>query len=182
MSETKQPVEILSSQQRNATIITLITFILLLLVSIVTLFFVAPQDKTIIDNFMIPSLALAAGYGYILARRGNHMRGIYILLGMIAAASALYPFAADNVGWQTAIGMLLITTSVANGTLPDKAASRISASAFVLAILVVLIEIFVAGISSNPVTPSSIVVTGILVVIYLGIIFFASANTRCKLN
>ena len=60
MNETKQTVDKLYSQQRNATFITLITFILMLLLTVVTLFFVAPEDKTIIDDFMIPGLALGA--------------------------------------------------------------------------------------------------------------------------
>ncbi|MBL8049783.1 MAG: GAF domain-containing protein [Anaerolineales bacterium] len=172
MTEIKQESEILSSQQRNATAITLITFILMLIVSIVTLFFVPNEDKTIIDNFMMPGIALGAGYSYYLARRGNHVRGIYVLLGIIIAASALYPLAANNVGWQTAIGMLLITTSIANGTLPLKTAGRISAAAFIFAILIVLIELFAPGLTNIPITNASIIITAVLIIVYLGLIFF----------
>jgi GAF domain-containing protein/HAMP domain-containing protein len=172
MTEHKRESEILSSQRRTANVITLITFILMMFVAIVTVFFVPNEDKTIIDNFMMPAIALGAGYSFYLARKGTHERGIYILLAVIAAASALYPLAANNVGWQTAIGMLLITTSIANGTLPPKTAGRISAGAFAFAILIVLIEIFAPGLANIPVTNASIIVTSILIVVYLGIIFF----------
>src|SRR5688572_4649975 len=172
MTEKKQTSDNLSSQQRAATLITLITFILMLIVSVVTLFFIPNEDKTLIDNFMMPGIALGAGYGYFLARRGDHIRGIYVLLGIIAAGSALYPLAANNVGWQTAIVMLLITTSIANGTLPNQAASRVSAAAFVFALVIILIEIFVPGVTNIPTSTSSIIVTGILIAVYLGVIFF----------
>jgi GAF domain-containing protein/HAMP domain-containing protein len=172
MTEVKHESEILSSQKRTANVITLITFVLMVLVAIITVFFVPNEDKTIIDNFMMPGMALGAGYSYYLSRKGNHVRGIYVLLGFIAAVSALYPLAANNVGWQTAIGMLLITTSIANGTLPTKTAGRISSGAFIFAILIVLIEIFSPGVTNIPVTTASIIITSILVVVYLGIIFF----------
>lgn len=176
MTKEKTSAEILYSQQRNATLITLITFILLVILSIITLFFVPAEDKTIIDNFMMPGLALGAGYSYFLSRRGDHVRGIYVFITFIASACVLYPLAADNVGWQTAIGMLLITTSIANGTLPNQVAGRISAGAFALAIFIVLIEIFVSGVTSNPITTSSIIITVILAIIYIGVILFRFRN------
>ena len=172
MTEIKQESDILSAQRRTATVITLITFVLMVMVTVVTVFFVPSEDKTIIDNFMIPGIALGAGYSYYLAQKGNHVRGIYVLLGIIAAASALYPLAANNVGWQTAIGMLLITTSIANATLPTKTAGRISAGAFVFAIVIVLIELFAPGLTHIPTTTSSIIITAVLIVVYLGLIFF----------
>jgi GAF domain-containing protein/HAMP domain-containing protein len=172
MTELKHESKTLSSQKRTANVITLITFVLMTLVAIVTIFFVPIEDKTIIDNFMMPGLALGAGYSYYLTRKGNHVRGIYVLLGFIAAVSALYPLAANNVGWQTAIGMLLITTSIASSTLPEKTAGRISSGAFIFAILIGLIEIFSPGLTNIPVTTASIIITSILVLVYLGIIFF----------
>ncbi len=172
MLEHKQEIDTLSSQKRTANWVTLITFILMGIVSVVTVFFVPNKDKTIVDNFLIPGVAICAGYSYYLSRKGDHIRGIYILLGFIAIASALYPFAADNVGWQTAIGMLLITTSISNATLPAKTARRISTLAFVFSLIIILIEIFVSG--KTVVTPkiSSIVILGVLILIYLGVIFF----------
>lgn len=172
MVELRNETEILSSQKRTSNVITLITFVLMLLVAVVTVFFIPNEDKTIIDNFMMPAMALGAGISYYLTRRGYHIHGIYVLLGFIAIVSTIYPVAANNVGWQTAIGMLLITTSIANSTLPAKTAGRISTGAFILSILIVLIEIFSPGITDIPITTASIIVTGILVIIYLGIILF----------
>jgi GAF domain-containing protein/HAMP domain-containing protein len=172
MTEHKYESEILSSQQRTAKLVTLILSVLMTLVSIYTLFFVSAEDKTIIDNIMMPCVALSAGYGYYLSRKGNHERGIYVLLAVISIASLLYPLAADNVGWQTAIVMALISTAIANGTLPPQSATRISIGAFVFAILIVLIELFAPGATSIPTTSASIVVTAVLAIIYLGIIFY----------
>ncbi|MBL8089916.1 MAG: GAF domain-containing protein [Anaerolineales bacterium] len=172
MTEHRHESEILSSQQRTAKAVTLILFVLMSLVSIYTLFFVQSEDKTIIDNIMMPCVALSAGYGYYLSRKGNHIRGIYVLLAVISIASLLYPLAADNVGWQTAIVMALISTAIANGTLPTQSAIRISIGAFVFAILIVLIELFAPGATSIPTTSASIVVTAVLAIIYLGIIFY----------
>ncbi|MFN3491327.1 MAG: hypothetical protein ACK40V_03815, partial [Anaerolineales bacterium] len=172
MTELKRESEILSSQQRTAKAVTLMLFVLMTLVSIYTIFFVPSEGKTIIDNFMMPCVALSAGYGYYLARKGNHERGIYTLLAMISIASLLYPLAADNVGWQTAIVMALISTAIANGTLPPQPAIRISIGAFVFAILVVLIELFTAGATNIPATSASIVVTTVLAIIYLGVTLY----------
>lgn len=172
MTEVKHESDILSSQKRTAKAVTLILFVLMSLVSIYTVFFVPSEDKTIIDNFMMPCVALSAGYGYYLARKGNHERGIYVLLAVISIASLLYPLAADNVGWQTAIVMALITTAIANGTLPAQSAIRISIGAFGFAILIVLIELFAPGATSIPTTSASIVVTAVLAIIYLGIILY----------
>ena len=172
MTEVKHESDILSSQRRTAKAVTLLLFVLMSLVSIYTLFFVPTEDKTIIDNIMMPCVALSAGYGYYLSRKGNHIRGIYVLLSVISIASLLYPLAADNVGWQTAIVMALISTAIANGTLPSQSATRISIGAFVFAILIVLIELFAPGSTSIPTTSASIVVTAVLAIIYLGIIFY----------
>ncbi|HRJ75304.1 MAG TPA: hypothetical protein PLX90_04860, partial [Anaerolineales bacterium] len=172
MTEVKHESDILSSQRRTAKVVTLILFVLMSLVSIYTLFFVPTEDKTIIDNIMMPCVALSAGYGYYLSRKGNHIRGIYVLLAVISIASLLYPLAADNVGWQTAIVMALISTAIANGTLPSQSSTRISIGAFVFAILIVLIELFAPGATSIPTTSASIVVTAVLAIIYLGIIFY----------
>lgn len=172
MSQVKSPADLLYSQQRNATWITLVLFVLMTLVSIFTIFFVPNEDKTIIDNIMMPCIALSAGYGYYLSRKGNHIRGIYVLLGVISIASILYPLAANNVGWQTAAVMALITTAVANGTLPAKDSTRVSTGAFVFAFIVILIDLFSPGVTNIPVTSASIIVTTVLAIVYLGIIFF----------
>ncbi|NUQ85038.1 MAG: cache domain-containing protein, partial [Anaerolineales bacterium] len=169
--------------RKIATRITLITFALTLATAFVTLFLVPNEDKTPIDNYMMPLVALSAGYSYFLTRRGEHIRGIYILLGVIALASASYPFAANNIGWQTAIGMLLVVTGIANSTLPPKAAGRVSAAAFALAIVIVVIELLVEGVTDIPVTTVSIIVTGVLGFIYTGIILsrFRQFSLRTKL-
>lgn len=171
-TKMKNSAEILYSQQRNATWITLILFVLMTLVSILTIFFIPKEDKTIIDDLMMPCIALSAGFGYYLSLKGNHIRGIYILLGVISVVSILYPLAANNVGWQTAAVMALITTAIANGTLPPKDATRISTGAFAFAFIIVLIELLTSGASNIPVTSASIVVTAVLAIVYLGIIFF----------
>lgn len=157
-------------RQRNAARITLITFALTSLVALATIFLVPAADKTPIDNYTMPFIALSAGYSYLLARRGAHIRGIFVLLAAIAIVSALYPLAANNVGWQTAIGMLLIATSIAFSALPEGTAGRVSAAAFLYAIFIILIELFVTGSTDIPVTNSSIVVTAVLAVVYLGVI------------
>jgi len=170
-------------QRKIATRITLITFALILIVAIVNAFFVPNEDKTPIDNYAMPLMALSAGLSYLLARRGDHSRAIYLLFGSIALTASVYPFAADNVGWQAAIGMLLIITSIANSTLPSRIAGRISAAAFLLAVLIILIELYVNGITHTPVTTSSIVITSLLVLVYAGIILsrFRLFSLRTKL-
>lgn len=172
IKRSQSPAELLYTQQRNANWITLILFVLMILVSIYTIFFVPSEDKTIIDNIMMPGIAISAGVGYYLSRKGNHIRGIYILLGVISIASILYPLAANNVGWQTAAVMALITTAIANGTLPAKDSTRISTGAFVFAFIVILIELFSPGVTNIPITSASIIVTAVLAIVYIGIIFF----------
>ena len=181
LQEQNQQTE--NYQQIIATRITLITFALMLMVAIVNAFFVPNQDKTPIDNYTMPFIALSVGLSYYLARKGAHIRGIYILLGSIALIALIYPFAANNVGWQTAIGTLVITTGIANSTLTSRAAGRISAAAFLLAIIIILLELFVNGVTQIPVTTSSIVITGVLSVIYAGIILsrFRMFSLRTKL-
>ncbi len=171
------------NRRKIATRITLITFALILIVAIVNAFFVPNEDKTPIDNYAMPLMALSAGLSYLLARRGDHSRAIYVLLGSIALTASIYPFAADNVGWQAAIGMLLIITSIANSTLSSQMAGRISAAAFLLAILIIVIELYVNGATQIPVTTSSIVITGLLVLVYAGIILarFRLFSLRTKL-
>lgn len=170
-------------QRTIATRITLITFVLILIVAIVNAFFVANDDKTPIDNYAMPLIALSAGLSYLLARRGDHTRAIYLLLGSIAITALIYPFAADNVGWQAAIGMLVITTGIANSTLSSGAAGRTSAMAFLLAVTIIVLELFVTGFTHLPVTTSSIVITAVLSVVYIGIILsrFRMFSLRAKL-
>ncbi len=164
--------QITNAQQRIAARIALITFLLMSVVALVTIFFIPDEGKTPIDDYMMPMIALSAGYGYYLARKGKHVRGIYILLGSVALGSVIYPIAVNNIGWQTAIGMLLITTSIANNTLPEKIAGRISMAAFVLAMVIVTIELFSPGIIDFPVTTSSIIATVVLGIVYAGLIFY----------
>jgi GAF domain-containing protein/HAMP domain-containing protein len=172
MMDDRNRQQMESPQQQTATRITLITFVLMVIVTVVTVFFVPSGEKTPIDNYMMPFIALCAGYSYYLARKGSYIRGVYVLLGGIAIASVLYPLAANNVGWQVAIVMLLITTSIANNTLPEKTAGRISVAAFLLAIIVILEEQFVSGIVDIPLTTSAVVITGVLAVIYFGLTLY----------
>lgn len=164
--------EITTARQRSARYITLVTFALTSLIALATFFLVPSADKTPIDDFMMPFIAAASGVSYLLALRGRTEPAIYTLLLSIGIVCAAYPFAADNVGWQTAIGMLLITTTIANSALPEKSAGRISAAAFGFAIAIILIELFFTGVVSNPITNSSIITVVALAAVYLGIILY----------
>src|SRR5688572_18859364 len=170
-------------QQTVATRITLITFALMLIIAIVNAFFIPNETKTPIDNYTMPLIALSAGLSFYLVQKGDRIRGMYILLGSIALTALIYPFAADNVGWQAAIGMLVIISGIANSTLSPKAAGRILAAAFSLAIIIVVLELFVTGLTHLPVTTSSIVITTILSIIYVGIVLsrFRMFSLRTKL-
>ncbi|NOH03111.1 MAG: cache domain-containing protein [Chloroflexi bacterium] len=170
-------------QQRLAGSITLITFLLMTVIAVMTLFFIAPEDKSPIDNFMMPLVALTAGYSFYLTQRGAYVRGVYVLLGTIVAAALVYSIVVDNVGWQAAIGMLVIVTGITNGTLPETIARRITTSAFVVAVGIVLADLLLPGLIEFPVTTSSIIVTGILGVIYAGLILsrFRQFALRTKL-
>jgi GAF domain-containing protein/HAMP domain-containing protein len=170
-------------QQQRVSRITLATFVLMFVVAIVTLFFVPAEDKTPIDNYMMPLIALSAGIAYFLARKGNHTRGVHILLGTIFIVSIAYPLVVKNIGWQTAIGMLLVTTGIANSTLSGRSAGRISIAAFLVAILIILIETFAPGDVQGTLTTSAIVVTTVLGLVYLGLIFyqFPRFHLRTKL-
>lgn len=172
MLENKQEAEKLSAQRRTAEILTLITFIMMTLTSVIAIFFVPSEEKTPIDNFMLPGIALSAGYSYYLARKGEHIRGIYILFSMIISATLLYPLASDGVGWQSSIGMLLITTSIANAVLPPSTAGRVSTVTFIFAILTIVIELFTTGLTKITPTASAIAVNVGLAVVYLGLIFY----------
>ncbi len=170
-------------QQTIATRITLITFVLMLIIAIVNTFFVPNADKTLIDNYTMPLITLSAGLSFYMVQKGDRTRGIYILLGSIALTALIYPFAADNVGWQAAIGMLVVTTGIANSTLSPKAAGRVLAAGFFLAIVIIVIELFVTGLTHLPVTTSSIVITSVLSVVYVGIVLsrFRMFSLRTKL-
>lgn len=172
MSEEPKQNMRTAAQQRITSIITLVTFVIMTAIAFATLLVVPESDKTPIDDITMPLIAVAAGVGYYLTRRKLHTQGIYLLLGAIAFVSAVYPFAADNFGWQTALGMLLLTTGIAYSTLPERTAGWIFTAASGLAIGIILVELFFPGNVSNPVTPSSIVVIVLLVTVYLGIIIY----------
>jgi len=168
LQEQDQQTE--NDQRTIASRITLITFALMLIIAIVNAFFIPNEDKTAIDNYAMPLIALSAGLSFYMVRKGDHTRGIYILLGSVALTALVYPLAADNVGWQAAIGMLVITTGIASSTLSPKAAGRILAAAFSLAVIIILLELFVTGLTHIPVTTSSIVITSVLSVVYVGMV------------
>ncbi len=158
------------ARRRNAVRITLATFVLMVVIALANAFFVPDEDKTLIDNYTMPFMALAAGLSYAFVVRGHIQRGIYTLLASIFLIAFAYPFVADDVGWQAAIGMLVLTTSIANGTLPSRIAARVSVTAFLLAASIIVVELFVTGITRIPVTTSSIIITAALTIIYAGII------------
>lgn len=180
MTDSKQQLH--AARQRSATRITLVTFALMVVVALVTVFLVPSGSKTPIDDLMMPFVALTAWYAYQLSRTGNHVRGIYVLLAGIAVTSALYPLAANNTGVQTAVVMLLITTGIANTTLPERTAGRISAAAFMLAIFIVAVELSITPSTDIPVTTSSVVITAGLAIVYLGLIVsrFRTFSLRTK--
>jgi GAF domain-containing protein/HAMP domain-containing protein len=183
MTEDRTQQQPTSFQQQRVTRITLATFMLMFAVAIVTLFFVPAEDKTPIDNYMMPLIALSAGVAYFLARKGNHTRGVHILLGTIFIVSIAYPLVVKNIGWQTATGMLLVTTGIAHSTLSGRSAGRISVAAFLVAILIILIETFAPGVVQGTLTTSAIVVTTALGLVYLGLILyqFPRFHLRTKL-
>ncbi|MGB8980431.1 MAG: GAF domain-containing protein, partial [Anaerolineales bacterium] len=172
-----------AQRRRNAEWVTLITFVLMLGIAIYSLFAVSEADKTVMDNYAMPWVAVTAGISYFIVRKGGYTRGIYVLLGSIAVVSIAYPIFADNVGWQTAVGSLFLITSIAIITLPSGTAGRISAAAFVLGILIIMTDLYVTGISHTPVTTSAIVITSLLSVIYVGLILsrFRMFSLRTKL-
>jgi GAF domain-containing protein/HAMP domain-containing protein len=171
------------ARQRNAVRITFATFALMVVIALANAFLVPNDEKTLIDNYTMPFMALAAGLSYAFVVRGHLHRGIYTLLASIFLIAFAYPFVADDVGWQAAIGMLVLTTSIANGTLPSRIAARVSVTAFLLATSIIVVELFVTGITHIPVTTSSIVITIVLTIIYAGIIAaqFRSFSLRGKL-
>jgi GAF domain-containing protein/HAMP domain-containing protein len=183
MTEDRTQQQPTSFQQQRVTRITLATFMLMFAVAIVTLFFVPAEDKTPIDNYMMPLIALSAGVAYFLARKGNHTRGVHILLGTIFIVSIAYPLVVKNIGWQTATGMLLVTTGIAHSTLSGRSAGRISVAAFLVAILIILIETFAPGVVQGTLTTSAIMVTTALGLVYLGLILyqFPRFHLRTKL-
>lgn len=183
MTEDRKTELVKADRQRLAEALTLATFIVMALIALSTLFFVPPGDKTPIDNFTMPFVAAAAGVGYYLTRRGRHTAGILILLLAIGLVSVSYPFVADNIGWQTAIGMLLITTAIANAVFVEGVAGRISTAAFGLAIAIILVEAVTPGVVSNPVTNSSVIITSLLGFLYVGFILyrFRQYGLRTKL-
>lgn len=164
--------ENIPARERLAANITLITFLLMVILSVVTLFFIAPEDKTPIDNFMMPLVAFSAGYGYYLSRNGKYLRGIYLLMATIAVVAILYAVVIDNVGWQAAIGMLVTITGITNGTLSERDARRITNGAFITAVGIVFLDLFLTGFTAFPVTTSSIIVTTVLGLIYVGLILY----------
>ena len=172
MTEKQDRQQTLSSQEGLAKSITLITFILMIGVSLLTLFFIPPEGKTPIDNVAMPFVALGAGAAYYLTRQHKYVTGIYSLLGVIVAVATAYALVIDNIGWQTAIGMLVIITGITNGTLAQLEARRISAIAFVFAILIVFTDLFLTGLIEFETTVSSYVITISLAVIYTGLILY----------
>lgn len=160
------------SQATLAKNITLITFIVMLGVSLLTIFFISSDAKTPIDDVAMSLVALGAGVSYFLARQNRHVIGIYSLFTVIAVISAAYAVVIDNLGWQTAIGMLVLVTAIANGTLNENDSRRVSAIAFFYAILIVFIDLFTTGLILFPITTSSNLITAVLAVIYLGQILY----------
>ena len=183
MTEEKMQQPLIETpHQQRAIQVTLITLLLMIGLTI-TVFFIPQESRTPIDVYAMPIIALSAGYSYYLARKGSHASGVYILLASIAIISVIYPFVSNNTGWQTAIFMLLITTSIANNVLPERTAGRISAAAFLLAVVIILIEIFAPGIVDIPLSLSSVIVIAIFGVVYLGLTLsrFPQYTLRTKL-
>ncbi len=183
MTEEKMQQPLIETpHQQRAVQVTLITLLLMIGLTI-TVFFIPQESRTPIDVYAMPIIALSAGYSYYLARKGSHASGVYILLASIAIISVIYPFVSNNTGWQTAIFMLLITTSIANNVLPERTAGRISAAAFLLAVVIILIEIFAPGIVDIPLSLSSVIVIVIFGVVYLGLALsrFPQYTLRTKL-
>jgi hypothetical protein len=83
MMDDRKQQQMGSPQQQTAIRITLITFVLMVIVAVVTVFFVPSGEKTPIDNYMMPFIALCAVYSYYLARKGSYIRGVYVLLGVL---------------------------------------------------------------------------------------------------
>lgn len=159
-------------QKQLAILITLGATILMTILSIITLFFIGPEDKTMLDNYMRPLIALAAGVAFYLTQRDRYVRGVFVLLGTIITTSMVYAIVVDNIGWQAAIRMLVVVATVANLTLSEVRARRISGVAFVLAILIVLADLFLPGITSTRLTTASIGITAGLGFIYLSHVLY----------
>ena len=172
MTEKQERQQTFSSQEGLARNITLITFVLMIGVSLLTLFFIPPEGKTPIDNVAMPFVALGAGAAYYLTRQHKYVAGIYSLLGVIVATATAYALVIDNIGWQTAVGMLVIVAGITNGTLAQLEARRISAVAFVFAVLIVFTDLLLTGLIEFETTVSSYVITITLAVIYIGLILY----------
>lgn len=160
------------ARQQTAESLTLVTFVLVTVIAVITLFFIKPENKTPIDNYLIPLTAAGAGVSYLFTRKGLHTRGVYLLLGLTAVISAVYAIVVNNAGWPAAIGMLVITTSIANGALNETDARRITAASFITSLIIIFADLILDGLTEMPITSISLIVTGVLGIIYLGLTLY----------
>lgn len=180
-----QPTPQEEHRRKNILTISLISGILFTIVAAVS-GYVGYSDNGVkgLFGFGITGIvAVAAFTSAYQSRQGRPSQGIIILIGTIFAIALTIPFVVHGQGLALGIMVAIIVTGISSTTLPPAWATRVIISAFIVAIIITIMDLFLPdlGLPTNPATTNSIAAVTSFVYIFFILRRFNSYALRTKI-
>jgi GAF domain-containing protein/HAMP domain-containing protein len=158
-----QPMQQEERRKRNALAISLVTGVIFMLVSLVIgpIAYKANGLTGIWGVALTTIVSMAAFVSAFQIYRGHVTLGIWILIGTILVMSVTLPVVAQGQGLPLGVMVLIVVSGISSTTLDYKWATRAVISAFAIAILITLTDLYLPnfGLPTDPsyATPIAIV-------------------------
>ncbi len=165
------------ARRKNALVISLITGVLFLVITVI-LTPVAYYENGLAGlwGILITGIASAAAFTSALqVSRGRATQGIGILIAALLILSCMLPFLAYGQGLGLAIIILVLVSGISSIALPPMLARRAIVSAFIITVLVILVDLYLprASLPNDPTYTN--ILAGAISVVYA---FFILRNFR----
>ncbi len=165
---THQPAQEEERRRKNALAISLTTGVVFLIVSAI-LGPIAYLENGLngLWGVLITGLVSLAGFiGALRISRGETTLGILILIATILILSCALPFLAYGQGLALAVIVLVLVSSISSASLPPAWTRRAVIGAFIIAVFVVLTDLYLprVGLPTSPIYTN--VIAGILSIVY----------------
>jgi len=171
--------------KKNGLAISLVTGVVLMLVSAILGPITYRQNglNGLWGVVLASVVSLASFIGALQIFHGRTRLGIGILISTILIMACALPFVAHGQGLALGAMILILVASISSVTLTTKWATRATISAFIIAILIVLTDLYLPdfGLPTEPVYTNTIAIVSSFVYIFFILRSFNSYTLRTKI-
>ena len=135
--------QLTAKQKRNAVRIPIVITIMMFVTIILFWFtFGAPAPTILAPIYLFAMIGVVSLVGSFLAKRGNHLLGVAMVIASIQIAVLLLAYQTSGISVLLSMVCLVLTLAIANAALPETFVTRSVIASIVVSLIVILLDIF----------------------------------------